>query len=198
MRTTLLRTTCLLIAALLVVACTRDRATPETTSTPVTMATTASKPSSAEPAVESTSGTPAPTGEAAGSEDTPTPDETPSRKTFDYQVKPGDTLADIAERFDASVQTLRELNFLLDDNIFAGQVLAVPYIEGMTAEGAPTPTPAPFKYVVEAGDTLTTIALMCGIDKPITIVEANNLSDPNNLAVGTETGDPGLPVTIFL
>jgi LysM repeat protein len=114
---------------------------------------------------------------------TPTPEEEATQDTFDYTVRSGDTLADIAFRFDASVQTLRELNFLLDDNIFAGQVLAVPYIEGMTAEGAPTPTPAPFTYEVQPGDSLTSIAIKFGISA-ITLIEVNNLEDPNSLSVG--------------
>ena len=121
---------------------------------------------------------------------TPEPEEAPTQDTFDYTVRSGDTLADIAYRFDASVQTLRELNFLLDDNIFAGQVLAVPYIEGMTVEGAPTPTPAPYIYTVQPGDSLTSIAIKFGISS-ITLVEVNNIQDPNALSVGDQLLIPG-------
>ena len=105
-------------------------------------------------------------------------------------MKPGETLAGIADKFQTEVQTLRELNFLLDDNIFAGQVLSVPYVEGMTAEGAPTPSPTPFTYVVEVGDTLSSIAARYNV-KPGTLIEVNNILDPNNLAVGTPLLIPG-------
>ena len=77
----------------------------------------------------------------------------------------------------------RELNFLLDDNILAGQVLSVP-------EGEPTPTPAPFRYTVQAGDSVFSIAAQFGL-KPITLIEINNIEDPNSVQVGTELLIPG-------
>ncbi len=198
MHTTLLRTVTFLLAVLLLVACTRDRETPTPTpastaattaagqSADQTGALTATVRSSDEPVVESTVGTPTPT---ATEEETPTP-EAATADTFDYTVKPGETLAGIAGKFQTEVQTLRELNFLLDDNIFAGQVLSVPYVEGMTAEGAPTPSPTPFTYVVEVGDTLSSIAANFNV-RPGTLIEVNNILDPNNLAVGTPLLIPG-------
>ena len=200
MHTTLLRIVTFLLAVLLLVACTRDRETPTPTPEPSPGATQASGQaanqtgsvtttvrSSDEPVVESTAGTPTP---KATAEETPTPDATALAETFDYTVKPGETLAGIADKFQTEVQTLRELNFLLDDNIFAGQVLSVPYVEGMTAEGAPTPSPTPFTYVVEVGDTLSSIAARYNV-KPGTLIEVNNILDPNNLAVGTPLLIPG-------
>jgi lysozyme len=189
-----------LLAVLLLVACTRDRETPTPTpeSTPAatqvsgqaasqTGTVTSTERSSDEPVVESTAGTPTP---EATEETTPTPEATAPADTFDYTVKAGETLAGIADKFQTEVQTLRELNFLLDDNIFAGQVLSVPYVEGMTAEGAPTPSPTPFTYVVEVGDTLSSIAARYNV-KPGTLIEVNNILDPNNLAVGTPLLIPG-------
>lgn len=200
MHTTLLRTVTFLLAVLLLVACTRDRETPTPTpeSTPAatqvsgqaasqTGTVTSTERSSDEPVVESTAGTPTP---EATEETTPTPEATAPADTFDYTVKAGETLAGIADKFQTEVQTLRELNFLLDDNIFAGQVLSVPYVEGMTAEGAPTPSPTPFTYVVEVGDTLSSIAARYNV-KPGTLIEVNNILDPNNLAVGTPLLIPG-------
>lgn len=188
MRTMSIRLAWLMLAALLLVACTRDRETPTPTpSTPTagTAAAATSAPKS-EPVVETSGKTPTP----AATEATAAATEAPAGKTFDYPVAPGDTLALIADKFQTTVQTLRELNFLLDDNIFAGQVLAIPWKEGMTAEGAPTPTPTPFVYVVQPGDSLSSIAIEFNI-KPITIVEVNNLENPNNLAVGTALLIPG-------
>jgi LysM repeat protein len=189
-RNTLLRSCGLLVVLLLLTACTRERETPAPTPTSATPAATAA---AAEPAVTvvdpaAAAATDQP-GEATVAA-TPEPEEEATRDTFDYTVRGGDTLADIALRFDTTVQTLRELNFLLDDNIFAGQVLSVPYVEGMTAEGAPTPTPAPFVYVVQPGDLLSSIAAKFGIST-ITLIEVNNIQDPNALAVGDELLIPG-------
>ena len=194
----LLRSCGLLIVILLLVACTRERETPEPTpaaaTTPAAAATGAAA-TAAEPQVTITDAEEASAAETEqpSAEDgaaTPEPVEEPTQDTFDYTVRSGDTLADIAFRFDTSVQTLRELNFLLDDNIFAGQVLAVPYIEGMTVEGAPTPTPAPYTYEVQPGDSLTSIAIKFGISS-ITLIEVNGLQDPNALSVGDQLLIPG-------
>jgi LysM repeat protein len=197
-RTTPLRILSLLLAVLVLVACTRERETPTpapeltpgaaegaATVPSQTSVITTTAATSADPVVETTGSTP--TAEATAAE-TPTPEV--ATETFDYTVQAGETLAGIAGKFDTEVQTLRELNFLLDDNIFAGQVLAVPYVEGMTAEGVPTATPTPFAYVVQAGDTLSSIAFRFGVE-PVTLIEVNNILDPNNLTVGTPLLIPG-------
>lgn len=191
MRTSMIRIGMLLVAALLLVACTRDRPTPEATNTPVVTVTPASSSAPAEPTVQRTTPSAAPTATATeAAKATTTPEASAPKKTFAYTVKAGDTLQDIATKFESKVQTLRELNFLLDDNIFAGQILNVPYIEGMTAEGAPTPTPAPFKYTVQSGDTLDGIAIEFGVPRT-TLIEVNSIADPNNLPVGFTLLIPG-------
>ena len=136
MRNLLLRSCGLLIVILLLTACTRERETPEPTPPAATATVATTTVPDPEVTVEGSTSTADATDEpvAEGDAVTPEPEEAPTQDTFDYTVRSGDTLADIAYRFDASVQTLRELNFLLDDNIFAGQLLAVPYIEGMTVE----------------------------------------------------------------
>jgi LysM repeat protein len=165
------------------VACTRNRPTPEPTAisdaaaiTVLTNTTT----SGGEPVVTVVA-TIAPTAAVAGA-GTPTPAAlTP--KTIDYYVQEGDTLAAVAQKFQIDVETVRQLNYLLDDNIFVGQILQVPYHEGITAEGAPTPTPEPFAYVVEEGDSLGSIAQQFGVSA-VSIMEANNLQNPNNVFIG--------------
>lgn len=181
-------------SAAALIACTRDRETPTPTpaaSTPVAAqsVTVTNTQSGGEPVVEvtgGTAGTPSPQPTEA---ETATP-EPAAAQTFDYTVRPGETLASIADKFKTEVQTLRELNFLLDDNIFAGQMLAIPWSEGITAEGAPTASPTPFSYVVQQGDTLSSIALQFGV-QPGVLIEVNNIMDPNNLAVGTPLLIPG-------
>lgn len=187
-------------AMLLLVACTRERPTPEPTATtalianaPATAAvvaqivttTTQTGGGEAVLAVTNTpnSLTPAP------NIGTPTPG-TPD--TFQYVVQDGDTLLTIAQRFETDVETLRRLNKLDNDNIAVGQPLYVPYKDGITATGMPTPTPGPFLYTIQVGDTLSGLGVRFGVD-PIAILEANSASllDPNNLAVGTTILIPG-------
>lgn len=178
------------LAAVALIACTRDRETPTPTpaaDTPVaaqSITVTDTQGSGVDPVVETTAGTlePEPTEEAAATLE--------PAQTFDYTVQPGETLAGIADKFQTEVQTLRELNFLLDDNIFAGQVLSVPWREGMTAEGAPTASPTPFSYIVQQGDTLSSIGFQFGV-QPGVLIEVNNILDPNNLTVGTPLLIPG-------
>ena len=175
----------LLLAAAVTSACTRERPTPEATATPIPATETAvsGTPSSAEPIVEVVDSTPpSPATETA----TPTSEPTAARGTLQYTVQAGDTLASIAASFDTSAQTIRELNFLPDDNIFAGQFLTVP-------EGEPTPTPEPFRHVVEVGETLFSIAAIYGV-QPFVLVEVNNIQNPDALAVGTELLIPGVAV----
>ncbi len=173
----------LLFAAAVMSACTRERPTPEATAAPTAAATSAASatPSSAEPVVEAVDSTPTPEAEETA---TPTPEPTAVRGTFQYTVQAGDTIASIAASFNTSEQKVRELNFLPDDNIFAGQILTVP-------EGEPTPTPEPFKHVVQAGETLFSIAALYDV-QPFVLVEVNNIQNPDALAVGTELLIPGV------
>lgn len=173
----------LLLAAAALSACTRERPTPEATAAPAAAAaTTASAtPGSAEPVVEAVDATPTPD---ADETETPTPEPTAARGTFQYTVQAGDTIASIAASFNTSEQKIRELNFLPDDNIFAGQILIVP-------EGEPTPTPEPFKHVVQSGETLFSIAALYNV-QPFVLVEVNNIQNPDALAVGTELLIPGV------
>lgn len=173
----------LLLAAAVMSACTRERPTPEATAAPTAAAETAASatPSSAEPVVEAVDSTPTPEAEETA---TPTPEPTDVRGTFQYTVQAGDTIASIAASFSTSEQKIRELNFLPDDNIFAGQILIVP-------EGEPTPTPEPFKHVVQSGETLYSIAALYGV-QPFVLVEVNNIQNPDALAVGTELLIPGM------
>lgn len=171
--------TLLLIAALLT-ACTRERATPEPTATPAE--TAAPTRTSSEPVVETVSTSAAtPTATAAG---TATPEAGVSSALIQYTVQGGDTIGSIAAQFRVTEQQLRELNNLPNDDIFAGQILRVP-------EGEPTPTPEPFKHVVQPGETLTTIAARYGVNF-LTLVEVNGLESPDTLAEGTELLIPGV------
>ena len=165
-------------------ACTRNRPTPEPTTAgeapAITVITSTTNTGSGEPAV-TVIATPVMTTGVATTE-TPVAGQL-QQTTIDYHVEEGDTLLSVAQKFGVDAETVRQLNYLLDDNIFVGQILQMPYREGVTAEGAPTPTPEPYRYVVEEGDSLGTIAQQFGVSA-VSIMENNNLQDPNNVFVG--------------
>lgn len=121
----------------------------------------------------------------------PPPTETPEPRVIVYEVREGDMVSSIAEKFGTDVQTLRTMNLLATDNLQVGQMLRVPNIPGVTTpEGLPTPTPEPFHYIVQERDTLLSIADNFNIS-PDTIVDTNLLPDPNNLTVGQILLIPG-------
>ncbi len=185
-------------AMLILVACTRERPTPDPTAT--TAVESSAPPTAVNQAqiVTSTNGT----GGEEGIVITATPNAlTPSAvitptsttpETFLYTVQDGDTLGTIATRFETDVETLRDMNNLSSDNLAVGQPIYVPFREGMTGEGAPTPTPGPFLYTIQVGDTLSGLGVRFGVD-PIAIIEANRdtLLDPNNLTIGSTILIPG-------
>lgn len=82
--------------------------------------------------------------------------------TVAYVVQPGDTLTRIADAFQISVEALRMANPELgpQDTIFVGQVLSIPLSD-------PSFPPEPrtlIPFVVQMGQSLSTIALMFGIN----------------------------------
>jgi len=170
-----------LVLTSLVAGCTRDRSTPE----PETAATSTGEPIVEPVITRSTAPTAAPT-----AAETPVPTNTPEARTIPYTVQPGDTVSTIAEKFGMTTQQLREMNLLATDSLQVGQVLRVPNTEGVTEDGLPTPTPEPFTYTVQPGDTLFSIALRFEIS-PNEIVAANTLADPNNVFVGQQLLIPG-------
>ncbi len=98
-----------------------------------------------------------------------------------YIVQPGDSLYRIAEKFNTTVQAIKELNNLTSNNLFIGQELFIP---------KSTQTPKPdnnsdtnfFNYTVEFGDTLYSIARKYNTTVNV-LKEINNLTS-NNLSIG--------------
>ena len=125
----------------------------------------------------------------------PTPEDTPEPTTVTYEVRPGDTLSTISEKFGTKIQRIREMNLLTTDALQVGQVLRLPYVPGLTTpEGIPTPTPEPFQYTVQEGDTLLSIALR--YDVPLNqILSLNNLRDEHSISIGQELLIPSSSVS---
>lgn len=116
----------------------------------------------------------------------PTPEDTPEPTTVTYEVRPGDTLTTISEKFGAEIQRIREMNLLTTDALQVGQVLRLPYVPGLTTpEGIPTATPEPFQYTVQKGDTLLSIALRYDVSLN-RILSLNNLRDEHSITIGQE------------
>lgn len=193
--TNLLWIAALVIMTLLLGACTREREEPEPTATlalPDTAVQSTDggsdpgvtvQPPAADAQTDAATSTPG-AADAAQTENTPTI-ASGAAATIDYRVQDGETISAIAAKFNIDVNTIRQLNYLTEDSIFAGQILRIPQTGDITPDGVATPTPAPFRYTVQPGDTLGSIADRYGI-KPVRIVEVNNLLNPDNLFVGTE------------
>jgi LysM repeat protein len=151
----------------------------QATATPTQTAT-----STPTPTPTSTSTTPTPTGTPATATPTPTPTATlQPGQTVIYVVRSGDTLYSIARRFGTTVQAIVQINGITNPSrIYAGQQLLIPREANVT----PVPTvhpPSTTTYIVQAGDTLWSIARRYG-----TTVQAiallNNIPNPSLIFVG--------------
>ncbi len=101
--------------------------------------------------------------------------------TATVTVAPGDTLSQIAERNDVSIDDLIAWNDIDDpDRIFAGSTLIVSAPEAATTG---TPSGETGTHVVTAGDTLSAIASRFGTSVAA-LVAANDLADPDRIRVG--------------
>lgn len=74
---------------------------------------------------------------------TPVPPNLPRGTLIDYTVKPGDSLAGIANLFNTTIEAISEENDITDPNaLFAGQLLRIPVnLVTPTATRPPTSTP---------------------------------------------------------
>jgi LysM repeat protein/predicted RNA-binding Zn-ribbon protein involved in translation (DUF1610 family) len=148
-------------------------------------------------------GLPTPTPVPAAPVATPTPAATATPTPLAvYEVRRGDTLFDIATKYDVSVDDLLAANDLTEDDVYTiqpGDELKIP---APTPEGGPTPsnaaaeaataTPAPVTYTVRAGDTILAIALRNNVSVE-DMLAANGLTinDARTLHPGDELIIPG-------
>lgn len=102
--------------------------------------------------------------------------------TTSVEVRPGDTLTQLAESHDVTVEELVAWNGIEDaDHIVAGATLV------LTDPSTTTPTSPSgrggVEHAVTAGDTLWLIARRYGVSVA-TIIDANQLTDPDRIYVG--------------
>ena len=74
-----------------------------------------------------------------------------------YEVAPGDTLSEIAEEYDVSVEDIRRWNGLDSDRLDIGQVLTI-RTSGSSSSSSSGSERERSTYTVRSGDTATTIA----------------------------------------
>ncbi|MGB0384426.1 MAG: LysM peptidoglycan-binding domain-containing protein [Ardenticatenaceae bacterium] len=109
--------------------------------------------------------------------------ETPSPTT--YTVQAGDTLFRIALDLGVTLSELMSLNNITDPRgLQVGAVLSIPGSEGSSE------TPTPTTYRVQAGDTLSQIALNFDVSVSELMI-ANNITDPRRLLINAVLLIPG-------
>jgi LysM repeat protein len=116
-----------------------------------------------------------------------------------YIVQPGDNLFRIAVSNDVTLDELRAANpDIVGDLIQPNDEIILPDCDETAAPTTGTQAPAPegtaapgeqIIHVVVAGETLSTIAQQYGVTV-LSIVQANNLTDPNRLSVGQQLTIP--------
>jgi LysM repeat protein len=104
-----------------------------------------------------------------------------------YIVQRGETLSQIARRFNTTVATLAQLNGIVNVNsILVGQRLTLPTASGTTTptpSASPTPAAEMISYVVLPGDSLYRLSLIYKV--PIQqIAEINQIANINRIFVG--------------
>ncbi|WP_051386161.1 GH25 family lysozyme [Actinokineospora inagensis] len=110
--------------------------------------------------------------------DTPAPGPTPPAPGGTYVIAPGDTLSGIAVRFGTTVAALAALNGIADPNrIQARATLRLP------TPGTPGPAPAPRRYQIRSGDTLSGIAVRFGTTITV-LARLNGIANPNKIQAG--------------
>ena len=110
----------------------------------------------------------------------------PEVKTSTYTVKKGDGLGAIAERHRMTLQEIRELNGLKDNNIQAGQKLKV--TGKASEERSEKPEAKSSTYTVKKGDSLGAIAERFGVTvdqlRDWNGIKGNNIQAGQKLTIG--------------
>ena len=134
-------------------------------------------------ASDDASSAPSRSSSASSTSSRPTTEPEPaSRRPQTYTVRSGDTLIEIADRFDLWVRDLRQWNGIRGDWLSVGQTLRLTPPEGGSSSGQAT------TYTVRRGDTIGAIAQRHG-------VSARQVMAWNNLS--STTIRPGQDLTIY-
>lgn len=118
-------------------------------------------------------------------------EESKDKRVIYYTVQNGDTLSEIAKRYDVSVKELGSINGITDVNlIYPGQILKI-YPEEKREERKKLRKKFYSTYVVMSGDTLSSIAskFHTTVDE---LVQLNDISNPNLIYPGEILKIPSL------
>lgn len=97
--------------------------------------------------------------------------EKPRDKVVEYEVKAGDTLASVAEKFDVSVDSIKWATGLRGDTIKAGSILKVPPVTGIV-------------HNVKSGESIYSIAKRYNTDaQAIVNFPFNEYADPETFSL---------------
>jgi murein DD-endopeptidase MepM/ murein hydrolase activator NlpD len=104
------------------------------------------------------------------------------------EVRPGDAVGAIAQRYGVDVEVLLDANDLAGHLIRPGDVLRVPLLEarGGVAEPAPEPPPGFQRHTLASGETLTEVVERYGITMTALVGANPDLSSLDRLPVGVE------------
>ncbi|MBI2892859.1 MAG: LysM peptidoglycan-binding domain-containing protein [Deltaproteobacteria bacterium] len=106
------------------------------------------------------------------------------RAEIRYEVAAGDTLWEIAHRFDVPVSTIRSANALRTDALQPGRTLRIPGARAAAPQQRPLG-----RYTIEDGDTFTSIAARHGVGAHA-LVRVNPGIDERELRAGMEIALP--------
>lgn len=100
------------------------------------------------------------------------------RGTIPYRVKPGDTFATLAHRFNTTIESITVVNPGINPkNLRVGESICIPVRRSVV------PCPPGNRYFIKAGDTFSKLAHRYGLSSA-TISALNPGVDPLNLQVG--------------
>ncbi|MEM7345415.1 MAG: LysM peptidoglycan-binding domain-containing protein, partial [Chloroflexota bacterium] len=123
----------------------------------------------------------------------PSPTPSPTPEPVIHRVAEGEILGVIATLYNTSVEDIMAINGIADPTLLQiGQELIIPVTPTPVVEitpdptepvETPTPVPTPVTYIVQSGDTLSTIAAEYETTVEAMIV-ANDLTDASALQIG--------------
>jgi LysM repeat protein len=102
---------------------------------------------------------------------------------FNYTVKPGDTLSDIADDHDVTVTALVKANSIKNPNLIRpGQVLTIP---GDSSDSGTSGSRSESAHVVVRGDSLGKLAVKYGVTVT-QLMALNGITDPDKIYLGAK------------
>lgn len=111
------------------------------------------------------------------------PKETPSTSNYDtYTIKKGDTLYQIAKKYNTTPEAIKTANNLTSNTLTIGATIKIPKANSETSSTLPPSNANSDIYIVKKGDTLYQIAQK--YNTTVAELKKNNNLTNNNLTIG--------------